>query len=95
MKTPRKAPTEVICLACDGTGFQKVKQLAQPGRKIYPPEMHEMSRQRPNKEASRNLSWIDPRPPSMRASTIVMTGQGLEQRQVGPPQIGGVGRGLN
>ena len=29
--------TEVICSACDGTGFPKVAQPAQPGRRIYPP----------------------------------------------------------
>jgi hypothetical protein len=31
----REALTETICPACDGTGFQKVKQPTQPGRKIY------------------------------------------------------------
>jgi DnaJ-class molecular chaperone len=30
-------PAEVRCTACDGTGFPKVAQPAQPGRKIYPP----------------------------------------------------------
>jgi len=30
------APPEVICPACDGTGFQKIKQSTEPGRKIYP-----------------------------------------------------------
>ena len=34
---PRDAPAEVKCSACDGTGFQRVAQPAQPGRKIYPP----------------------------------------------------------
>jgi hypothetical protein len=29
--------TEIRCSACLGTGFPKVKQPAQPGRKIYPP----------------------------------------------------------
>jgi DnaJ-class molecular chaperone len=29
--------TELKCSACDGTGFPKVAQPAQPGRKIYPP----------------------------------------------------------
>ena len=28
--------TEVECPACDGTGFPKVRQPDQPGRKIYP-----------------------------------------------------------
>jgi len=28
---------EVECSACEGTGFPKVKQPVQPGRKIYPP----------------------------------------------------------
>ena len=36
MKKPREVPVEVICSACDGTGFQKVGQSTQPGRKIYP-----------------------------------------------------------
>jgi DnaJ-class molecular chaperone len=31
------ASTEVRCPACDGTGFPKVAQPAQPGRKLYPP----------------------------------------------------------
>ena len=31
------ASPEVKCSACDGTGFQRVAQPAQPGRKIYPP----------------------------------------------------------
>jgi DnaJ-class molecular chaperone len=30
------APAEVVCSACDGTGFPKVSQPAQPGRRIYP-----------------------------------------------------------
>jgi DnaJ-class molecular chaperone len=29
--------TELRCSACGGTGFPKVAQPAQPGRKIYPP----------------------------------------------------------
>jgi DnaJ-class molecular chaperone len=33
----KEASTEVKCSACDGTGFPKVAQPAQPGRKIYPP----------------------------------------------------------
>ena len=36
MKKPREALSEVICPACDGTGFQKVEQPTKPGRKIYP-----------------------------------------------------------
>ena len=35
MKKAREDSTEVICQACDGTGFQKVKQPTEPGRKIY------------------------------------------------------------
>jgi hypothetical protein len=31
------ASTELKCSACNGTGFPKVAQPAQPGRKIYPP----------------------------------------------------------
>jgi DnaJ-class molecular chaperone len=31
------ASMELKCSACDGTGFPKVAQPAQPGRKIYPP----------------------------------------------------------
>jgi DnaJ-class molecular chaperone len=33
---PDAASTELKCSACDGTGFPKVAQPAQPGRKIYP-----------------------------------------------------------
>lgn len=33
----KEAIAETICSACDGTGFVKVKQRAQPGRKIYAP----------------------------------------------------------
>jgi DnaJ-class molecular chaperone len=36
MKKSREVLTEVICAACDGTGFQKVEQPSEPGRKIYP-----------------------------------------------------------
>jgi DnaJ-class molecular chaperone len=28
--------SEHTCSACNGTGFPKVKQPAQPGRRIYP-----------------------------------------------------------
>jgi DnaJ-class molecular chaperone len=31
-----EASAEVKCPACEGTGFPKVKQPAQPGRRIYP-----------------------------------------------------------
>lgn len=31
------ASTELMCSACDGTGFPRVAQPAQPERKIYPP----------------------------------------------------------
>jgi hypothetical protein len=57
MKKPREPSTEVICPACEGTGFQKVKQPTQPGRKLYPPKMRGMSRQGPNKETRRDVSW--------------------------------------
>jgi len=33
---PKEVSTEVDCPACDGTGFPKVRQPDQPGRKIYP-----------------------------------------------------------
>jgi DnaJ-class molecular chaperone len=33
---PKEAVAEVKCAACNGTGNSKVKQPAQPGRKIYP-----------------------------------------------------------
>jgi DnaJ-class molecular chaperone len=36
MKKPSQTFTEAICPACEGTGFPKVKQPGQPGRKIYP-----------------------------------------------------------
>jgi DnaJ-class molecular chaperone len=35
-RTPKETGTEIDCPACDGTGFQKVKQPVRPGRKIYP-----------------------------------------------------------
>lgn len=37
MKKPISALKEVICPACDGTGFQKIRQQpTEPGRRIYP-----------------------------------------------------------
>ena len=33
---PKKGVAEVICAACNGTGFPTVVQPVQPGRKIYP-----------------------------------------------------------
>jgi DnaJ-class molecular chaperone len=36
MPTMLAKPTEDKCQACKGTGFQPVKQTAQPGRRIYP-----------------------------------------------------------
>jgi len=38
MKRPRlkKIQTEIICPACQGTGFPPVAQPTQPGRKLYP-----------------------------------------------------------
>jgi DnaJ-class molecular chaperone len=41
MKKPREALTEVICPACNGTGFRKIRQPANPGRKVYPPRCPE------------------------------------------------------
>ena len=35
--TKKDAPKERECPDCAGTGFQKVKQPEQPGRRIYPP----------------------------------------------------------
>ena len=32
----RKIQTEIICPACEGSGFPPVKQPIEPGRKIYP-----------------------------------------------------------
>ena len=34
---PKEVGTETECPKCDGTGFPKVKQPVQPGRKIFPP----------------------------------------------------------
>lgn len=28
---------EIKCEACDGTGFETVKQPSKPGKRIYPP----------------------------------------------------------
>jgi DnaJ-class molecular chaperone len=36
VKKPREVASEVVCRACDGTGFQKLKRPTEPGRKIYP-----------------------------------------------------------
>jgi DnaJ-class molecular chaperone len=36
MKKAREVSTDMTCPACDGTGFQKVKQPTEPGRRIYP-----------------------------------------------------------
>jgi DnaJ-class molecular chaperone len=38
MKKPKsnEVGTEIECPACDGTGFPKVRQPVQPGRKIFP-----------------------------------------------------------
>jgi hypothetical protein len=58
MKRPREPLTEVVCPACDGTGFQKVKQPTQPGRKNLSAEMRGMSRQRPNKEVGGPLARV-------------------------------------
>jgi DnaJ-class molecular chaperone len=33
---PKEAVAEIRCPACEGTGFSKVKQPDQPGRRIYP-----------------------------------------------------------
>jgi hypothetical protein len=60
MKKPREVLAETICPACDGTGFSKVQQSTQPGRKNLSCEVQGMSRQRPNKKATRasnNMSW--------------------------------------
>ena len=32
----KRLDMEVECSVCDGTGFPKVRQPIQPGRKIYP-----------------------------------------------------------
>jgi hypothetical protein len=36
MKKPAANPTERKCPECNGTGFPKVVQPVQPGRRIYP-----------------------------------------------------------
>ena len=36
MKRDKEPVAEIKCPACEGTGFQRVKQPAQPGRRIYP-----------------------------------------------------------
>jgi hypothetical protein len=38
----KEVSAEVKCPACEGTGFPKVKQPVQPGRRIYPAPMREM-----------------------------------------------------
>jgi len=45
MRNPKRpeAELEVICPACDGTGFASVEQPAQPGRKIYPQRCEQCS----------------------------------------------------
>ena len=34
---PKEVNTEIECPECKGTGFPKVRQPVQPGRKIFPP----------------------------------------------------------
>jgi DnaJ-class molecular chaperone len=41
MRRPKQKVAEIKCPACDGTGFAKVQQPTQPGRKIYPPPCKE------------------------------------------------------
>jgi hypothetical protein len=53
MKRPREVLTEVVCPACDGTGFQRVKQPTQPGRKIYPPKWRNVCLSSPSEVMSR------------------------------------------
>jgi DnaJ-class molecular chaperone len=36
MKRDKEPLAEIKCAACNGTGYPKVKQPVQPGRKIYP-----------------------------------------------------------
>jgi DnaJ-class molecular chaperone len=36
MKKSHEVLRETICAACNGTGFPKVRQPTEPGRKIYP-----------------------------------------------------------
>ena len=45
MRRPKPTETEleVICPACDGTGFPAVEQPPQPSRKIYPPPCKQCS----------------------------------------------------
>jgi DnaJ-class molecular chaperone len=53
MKKPGEGLTEVICAACNGTGFQKVEQPSEPGRKIYPAKCKEcLGKGRTNKPPS-------------------------------------------
>jgi hypothetical protein len=66
MKKPREPSTEIICPACDGTGFQKLKQPTQPGRKVDAPKCAECLGK--GRIRSQPQSWIDPRRPSVRAS---------------------------
>jgi hypothetical protein len=37
MKKTKEAVAEIECPACKGTGYPKVQQPVQPGRKIFPP----------------------------------------------------------
>jgi DnaJ-class molecular chaperone len=38
---PKEVVAETKCPACDGTGFIKVKQPTQPGRRIFPARCEE------------------------------------------------------
>src|SRR6266576_3812052 len=86
MKRPLEVLTEVICPACDGTGFQKVKQPTQPGRKIYPAKCTEClgKRSLPTTTVCRVDSW----PPVSASKNSVPGGTvSSDKRPVGSSEI--------
>jgi hypothetical protein len=59
MKKRREVLTEVVCPACDGTGFQKVGQPSEPARKIYPANVSAQAEQtNRGKQSARHLGTL-------------------------------------
>jgi DnaJ-class molecular chaperone len=50
---------EVLCEACGGTGFQAVKQPAEPGRRIYPAKCPKCGGKGRLRSSGRNTEYPD------------------------------------
>ena len=51
MKRDKEPAAEIKCPACEGTGFQRIKQPVQPGRRILSRAVREMCGQGANCES--------------------------------------------